>query len=372
MQKVIDGQNTTPLVSVILPTYNGARFIEETLQSVIDQTYKNLEIIIIDDCSTDNSYDILKLYADKDDRIKLYKNDKNLGIGENSNKALSLSNGEYIMMQDHDDLSSPVRVEAIVKVLEENRNITGCATRVTKIKGYTKDYTHDLSDPRVAYDDEYIRATEIFDRLILHPTTVYRKSILNGIDKPYSGEFKIVSDDDLFYTLNKAGARWFFLDNRYLLYREHNNRTSVSNKYLHYNERKIMVDKVIKDLLPFATDEDIKLHSIVQSRREVLSYNGELSDWAISWYKKIIAYNLESKKFNHEKLLEIMALYWKLYATLTNINAPLKAYKMYHSIKELSPYLESNGKFFKEMYKRFVRGTKWRLLGNKALKKPIK
>ncbi len=369
MQKNIEVKNDTPFVSVILPTYNGAKFIEETLQSVLDQTYKNLEIIIIDDCSTDNSYDILKSYADKDDRIKLYRNDKNLGIGKNSNKALSLASGEYIMMQDHDDLSSPVRVEYIVKVLEENPHITGCATRVKKIKESTNDYTHDLSDPRVAYDDEYIYATEIFDRLILHPTTVYRRSILEGIDKPYSGEFKIVSDDDLFYTLNKAGARWFFLDNRYLLYREHNSRTSVSNKFLHYNERKVMIDRVIKDLLPFATDEDIKRHAIIQSRREVLSYNGELSEWAISWYKKIIAYNLESKKFNHEKLLEIMAIYWKLYATLTNINSPLKAYKMYHSIEELSPYLESKGKFFKEWYKRFTRGTKWRLIGNKALKK---
>jgi len=357
------------LISVILPTYNGSKFISETIQSVLNQTYKNLEIILIDDNSTDNTFEIVKQFADKDSRIKLYKNDRNLGIGNNTNKALSLATGEFIMMQDHDDISSPVRAESILKVLIENPHITGCATRIYKINEYSKEYNHDISEPRVVFDDCDIHASEIFDRLILHPTVIYRKSILDKIDKPYSGDFKITSDDDLFYRLSKLGARWYFLDNRYLLYREHKNRTSVSNKILHYDERKIMVRRVISYLLPFATEEDIINHSIIQSRKEVLSYLGEKNSWIISWYRRIIDYNLENKIFNHEKLLSTMAIYWKHFVIFSNILTPRKGKQIYFSIDELKPYLESNRTFNKEWRKRFIRAMKWRFIRNRHIKK---
>ena len=358
------------LVSVILPTYNGELFIADTLQSVLDQTYKNLEIIIVDDCSTDKTIEIIKSF--NDNRIKLYVNEKNLGIGENTNKALSLANGEFIMMQDHDDISSPYRAEAIIKILLENPNIAGCATKTKKISGTCRKYIHDISEPIILMDDEDIHASEIFDRLIFHPTIVYRKSILDKIEKPYSGEFTIVSDDDFFYRLSLLGIRFSFLSNSYLLYREHKQRTCASNRYLHYNERNIMVKRVITDLLPFATEDDIRNHSIIQSRRDVLSYRGEKNDWAISWYKRIIAYNLKTNKFNHEKLLKIMANYWKHFATLSNILTPIKAMKLYYSIEELRPYLTTKTKFNREWRKRFIRAMKWYFIKNRNIEKGSK
>lgn len=116
------------LVSVIIPVYNVERYVKEAIQSIQNQTYKNLEIIVVDDGSYDNTYTIVEQLAKNDNRIKLYKNEKNLKIVKTLNRALSLANGEYIARMDGDDISSPDRIEKKVKFLKENEDIdlVGC------------------------------------------------------------------------------------------------------------------------------------------------------------------------------------------------------------------------------------------------------
>lgn len=97
-------ESKEPLVSIALCTYNGALYINEQLNSILSQTYQNLEIIIVDDCSTDRTFQMLEEFQKKDSRIQLFKNDKNLGFNLNFNKALSLTNGAYIAISDQDDI----------------------------------------------------------------------------------------------------------------------------------------------------------------------------------------------------------------------------------------------------------------------------
>lgn len=111
------------LISVIIPTYNVEKFIEDAIQSVLDQSYSNLEIIIVDDASTDSTYSILKMLEKKDKRIKLFKNDVNYKIAETLNIALSKSKGEFIVRMDGDDISLPSRLETLLKFLENNPQI---------------------------------------------------------------------------------------------------------------------------------------------------------------------------------------------------------------------------------------------------------
>ena len=91
------------LISVIIPVYNVEKYLSQCLDSVINQTYKNLEIICVDDSSTDNSLEILKEYAQKDTRIKIIKNEKNLGLGLTRNEGVKVAKGEYIHFLDSDD-----------------------------------------------------------------------------------------------------------------------------------------------------------------------------------------------------------------------------------------------------------------------------
>ena len=106
------------LVSIIMPSYNTAQYIEETIESVIEQTYTNWELIIVDDCSTDNTDDIVNSIDDK--RIIYLKNEKNSGAAVSRNKALRIAKGKWIAFLDSDDLWHPQKLEKQIKFMKEN------------------------------------------------------------------------------------------------------------------------------------------------------------------------------------------------------------------------------------------------------------
>ena len=107
-------------VSVIVPNYNCEKFIEETVNSVINQTYKNWELLIVDDCSTDGSVEVIKKLQAADGRIKLFINEKNSGAAASRNKALKEASGKWIAFLDSDDLWLPDKLEKQIAFMEEN------------------------------------------------------------------------------------------------------------------------------------------------------------------------------------------------------------------------------------------------------------
>ncbi|MDQ6844056.1 MAG: glycosyltransferase [Bacteroidota bacterium] len=109
-----------PLVSIIITAYNREDFLKEAIESVINSTYQHLEIIISDDCSKDRTVAIATDYAEKDSRIRLYINEKNLGDYPNRNKAASYALGEYLMWVDSDDIIFKDSIERCVQLMEEN------------------------------------------------------------------------------------------------------------------------------------------------------------------------------------------------------------------------------------------------------------
>ena len=109
-----------PKVSVIIPVYNSEKYISECLDSVLNQTFKDIEIICIDDGSTDKSFDILNRYNIKEKRITLLTQ-KNLGQSVARNKALEIAKGEYIYFLDSDDYIEPNLIEECIKKLDETQ-----------------------------------------------------------------------------------------------------------------------------------------------------------------------------------------------------------------------------------------------------------
>lgn len=112
--------SNSPLISVLIPVYNVESFVEEAMLSICNQTYRNIEIIIVDDCSTDNTYKIVEDLAKKDKRIKLFKNSKNSKIVKTLNFALNQASGDFISRMDGDDISSPQRLEKQLNFLLKN------------------------------------------------------------------------------------------------------------------------------------------------------------------------------------------------------------------------------------------------------------
>ena len=107
------------LVSIVMPSYNTGKYIKESIESVLAQTYDNWELIIVDDCSTDNSDEIIKLFL-YDSRIRYFKNEVNSGAAVSRNKALREAKGKWIAFLDSDDLWHPQKLEKQIAFMEEN------------------------------------------------------------------------------------------------------------------------------------------------------------------------------------------------------------------------------------------------------------
>lgn len=109
-----------PLVSVALCTYNGAKFLNEQLDSILSQSYRNLEIVIVDDGSKDNTWQILEEYAISDDRIRLHRNKHNLGYTANFARAIELCSGDFIALSDQDDIWEPAKIAELRAAIQDN------------------------------------------------------------------------------------------------------------------------------------------------------------------------------------------------------------------------------------------------------------
>jgi glycosyltransferase involved in cell wall biosynthesis len=128
----IDGMKKEDLVSIIMPAYNCGDFIGMTLDSVINQSYKNWEVIVVDDCSSDNTAEVVQEYKKKDNRIKYYKLEKNSGAAVARNKAIDLATGKYMAFLDSDDVWFPEKLAKQIGFMEDNGYGFTC-TSYTKI-----------------------------------------------------------------------------------------------------------------------------------------------------------------------------------------------------------------------------------------------
>ena len=143
----------SPKVSVIMSVYNGEKYLKEAINSILNQTFKDYEFIIVNDASTDKSIKILEEYAKKDNRIGLIHNEKNIGLTRSLNKAIKSANGAYIARQDADDISLPPRLEEEVNFLDKHPTVglVGSYAWMIDEKGKI------LSDFKICTDNEDIK-----------------------------------------------------------------------------------------------------------------------------------------------------------------------------------------------------------------------
>lgn len=121
------------LVSVIIPVYNCSLYLDACLHSILRQTYKNIEVLVCDDASTDDSYKKLQQYAVNEPRMRLFQNKRNLGVSATRNKLIYEASGKYVMMQDADDYSALDRIQLQVDYLSDNSIYVGCSVQFQKI-----------------------------------------------------------------------------------------------------------------------------------------------------------------------------------------------------------------------------------------------
>jgi glycosyltransferase involved in cell wall biosynthesis len=178
-------------ISVIMTVYNGEKFLREAIDSVLNQTFQDFELIIIDDGSTDSTVQTIKSYNDP--RIQLIENCQNRGQSYSRNLGIKESNGEYIAIMDADDIALPKRLEIQYEYLKSNTEISLCGSWIEVI-GEEGDFKKIRKVPTENFE---IKADLIFNCPIIHPTVIFVKKdfVENGFF--YDEEFKYAQDMEL-------------------------------------------------------------------------------------------------------------------------------------------------------------------------------
>jgi glycosyltransferase involved in cell wall biosynthesis len=212
------------LVSVLLPCFNSELYIGEAIRSILDQTYTNFELLLLDDGSTDKTKSVIQGF--KDSRIKLFCEAQNKGIVFQLNKGLELAQGEYIARMDADDIAFPERFQKQVDFLEDPKNckIDVLGTDAVSIGLTKKPIIHQNYLPK------QISFMLNFKCPILHPTVMMRKRIFNKGYK-YEEEYLYAEDFALWRKLDN-GKNIAILDQVLLKYRIHQSQTNADKKRL--------------------------------------------------------------------------------------------------------------------------------------------
>ena len=186
-------------VSVIIPVYNSSKYIKECIESVINQTYKNLEIIVIDDRSTDNSVEIIKSIKDK--RIKLIEQEKNMGVAIARNKGIKASNGDYICFLDSDDYWYKNKIEKQIKFIKNKAFI------YSKYLYLRNDKTHVANVPKSLTYEQLLKNTAIFTSTVMLNMKYLKKQDIympNIAGEDYGAWFNILKSIDKAYGMQEV------------------------------------------------------------------------------------------------------------------------------------------------------------------------
>ena len=165
------------LVSIITPVYNCEKLLSKTIECVINQTYKNWELLLVDDCSKDNSAKIAKEYVKKDKRVKYIKLEKNSGAAIARNTALKNSKGRFIAYLDSDDLWKPEKLEKQVKFMKDNNYAFTC-TDYEKIAENGKSLNKIIKIPKKVNYNLFLRNTIIQTVGVMVDTSITGKDVL--------------------------------------------------------------------------------------------------------------------------------------------------------------------------------------------------
>lgn len=193
-----------PLVSVVMPVFNGEKYVFHAVESILHQTFKDLEYIIVDDGSTDGTSEILSSIKDK--RVKIITFQSNRGIVDALNEGISYASGKYIARQDADDISLPRRLEKQIRCIESDSGLVLVATGIKIIADEITDALRSIEAFYCSYGtkQEVRQQFRSLNSPIAHPTVLFRKSAFVEAGG-YRKEFEFCEDTDLWYRMLEHG-----------------------------------------------------------------------------------------------------------------------------------------------------------------------
>lgn len=312
------------LISVIMSNYNTPEeYLREAIESILNQTYSDFEFIIVDDCSTDNSLEIIKSY--KDPRISVIKNEVNMGITKSLNRALAVSKGEFVARMDADDICLPERFEKQVEYLKQNREVIVCGTWV-ELFGNGADAYNEKYSRKILPEKETLQINLLFGNHmnIIHPTAMFNHKLLKDNNIVYNENYIYAQDYRMWVDCSQKGELKNIPEILFK-YRIHNKAVSSDKKSVQTEcAKNIMAEQLAWLGLELPEDwEEVHWELLTGRKPYDLRY--------LEWIKTIIKANKKHKVFNHKKLKKMLWTKW----TETSYFAMAKEKKLFNLIRIL-------------------------------------
>lgn len=228
-----------PRISVLMPVYNCRKYIEESVNSILKQTFSDFEFLIIDGCSTDGTYEYLQSLSDS--RIKLIREAQKSGIVNALNMGIVMAKGEYIARMDADDISLPQRLDIQFQILENNPQISVCGTSY-----FTKD-ENKVNLENITRTDRTENSFEVYMHLffscaVCHPSVMIRNKILIDNKLFYDTDFKDAEDFEFWVRISKI-SQIINISDPLLIYRLHGNNLSGKQFVNMINATGVVINK---------------------------------------------------------------------------------------------------------------------------------
>jgi glycosyltransferase involved in cell wall biosynthesis len=295
----------TPGITILMPVYNGEKYLAGAVESILGQTFENFEFLIFDDGSTDRTLEILKRQPDK--RIKLIENKENLGIARNLNRGIALAKGKYIARMDADDISLPTRLEEQLKFMETNRHIAVCGTWIKfigrEVKWVENNILKDPSNP------EEIRCRFLFNCVLKHPSVIMRKDVLHQEGYLYNEKINRAEDYDMWVRISKK-YKLSNLEKVLLKYRVHDESISRVHKKVNVEQCSEIRKKQLKALGLKPKKKQLELHNeLAKVARHEFPY--QLLVDSSDWLQKIYETNKKIGVYHEQILLKVLAQKWR-------------------------------------------------------------
>lgn len=299
---MMDKSSTPPLVSVIIPCYNAERYVESAVRSIMEQTYTNLEILCCEDCSADGTLTILQKLAVEDSRIKILRNETNLGVVGTLNKLVAEASGTYIARMDADDISLPDRIARQLAFMQQNPQIDFCGCNAFHINERGK--TIGKTTLPESYAD--VRFFLPYYSTFYHPGIFARAEVLK--QNAYDKDFLHAEDYELWCRLIFAkGMKGANLKERLLKYRINSQGVSKQNTEKQAESSARIFDRygiVEKNFLDthknlfFAHSEKTSEHLMVYLKKVKKELSSKKFNYAYTAYEKMLFHFYSAKQWN--------------------------------------------------------------------------
>jgi glycosyltransferase involved in cell wall biosynthesis len=291
----------TPRTSVIMPVFNGERHLAEAVESILHQSCAELELITVDDGSTDGTNAILEGYREIDARVVVLRPGK-VGFGAALNLGIDAARGEFIARMDGDDIALPGRLAKQIEFLDARPEISVCGTA---IEVFSDGPGQHMPFPGTA---EEIRAQLLFHSPLCHPAVVMRKADLQRHHLTYRGAYGGVADYDLWCQIDRCGLRMINLPDVLVRYRRHALQLSTADR----PAQQAVADRVRREHLAHygiqATARELELHSRL-GRWEPFPDREQLSE-AGAWLERLGKEMQKCATFPQAALQTLLADHW--------------------------------------------------------------